>query len=117
MRDSTGEHDPEDAGPLGTRLRVGTIRRCVANPKARRPAYELQIDFGPHGVRTSSAQLTENHHPDGLGGRQVLVSTDLGVKRIAGLRSEVLVLGLPGSDGSIVLVGPDRAVPDGGLLH
>ena len=107
----------EDAGPLGTRLRVGTIRSCVPNPRARRPAYVLQIDLGPHGVRTSSAQLTENHQPDDLVGRQVIVAIDLGVKHIAGVRSEVLVLGLDDHDGSIVLVGPDRSVPDGGLLH
>ena len=117
MDESATDPEVEDAGPLGTRLRVGTIRSCVANPKARRPAFEIQIDLGPHGVRTSSAQLTENHAPDELVGRQVIVATDLGVKHIAGVRSEVLVLGLCGTDGSIVLVGPDRPVPDGGLLH
>ena len=117
MDDSATDHEVEDAGPLGTRLRVGTIRSCVTNPKARRPAYVLRVDLGPHGLRTSSAQLTENHDVDDLVGRQVVVATDLGVKHIAGVRSEVLVLGLPGPDGSTILVGPDRPVPDGGLLH
>ena len=107
----------EDAGPLGTRLRVGTIRSCVLNPKAKPPAFEILIDLGPHGLRTSSARLTEHHRPEDLVGRQVIVATDLGVKRIAGVKSEVLVLGLGDHEGSIVLVGPDRPVPDAGLLH
>ena len=111
------DHDAGDAGPLGTRLRVGTIRDCILNPKARPPAYELRIDLGPHGVVVSSARLTENHEAETLIGRQVVVATDLGTRRIAGVRSEVLVLGLSDADGSIVLVGPDRPVPDGGLLH
>ena len=108
---------PADHGPLGTRLRVGTIRSCTENSRARRPAFILQVDLGPHGVRTSSAQLTEHHGPEDLVGRQVIVATDLGMKRIAGVESEVLVLGLPDADGSTILIAPDRRVPDGGLVH
>lgn len=108
---------PEDRGPLGTRLRVGTIRSCTENPGARRPAFILQVDLGPHGLRTTSAQLTEHHRPEELVGRQVIVATDLGMKRIAGVKSEVLVLGLPDADGSTILIAPDRRVPDGGLVH
>lgn len=117
MDDPSVDHDGDASGPLGTRLRVGTIRSCVPNPRARRPAYVLEVDLGPHGVRTSSAQLTGNHQPGDLIGRQVIVATDLGVKRIAGVESDVLVLGLEAEDHSIVLLGPDRPVPDGGLVH
>ena len=117
MTDPDPDGVTEDPGPLGTRLRVGTIRSCAANPDARRPAFILEVDLGPHGVRTTSAQLTERHDPEDLVGRQVVVATDLGVKRIAGVKSEVLVLGVPDGDGATILLAPDRTVPDGGLVH
>lgn len=104
-------------GPLRHELRVGTIRSCVPNAKARKPAYALEIDLGPHGVRTSSAQLTARYRPEHLVGRQVIVVMDLGVKRVAGVRSEVLVLGASDASDDIVLLGPDAGVPNGRLVH
>lgn len=107
----------EPASPLGTTLRVGTVRSCVPNAAARKPAYVLEIDLGPHGVRTSSAQLTVRYRPDDLVGRQVIVATDLGTKSIAGVRSEVLVLGASDASGEIVLLASASPVPDGSIVH
>ena len=110
---STGEA----SGPLGTTLRVGTVKSCRPNDGAHHPAWVLEIDLGPHGVRNTSARLTVRYQPEDLVGRQVVVATDLGVKRIAGVRSEVLVLGVADSNGTTVLLQPREKVPDGGLIH
>jgi tRNA-binding protein len=98
-------------------IRVGTVLSAAPNPAARRPAYVLEIDFGPEiGRKTSSAQLTELYTPEQLKGRQVAAVVNFAAKRIAGVRSEVLVLGFPDADGRVVLVAVDRPVPDGGRL-
>jgi tRNA-binding protein len=98
-------------------IRVGTVLSAAPNPAARKPAYVLEIDFGPKiGRKTSSAQLTELYTPEQLKGRQVAAVVNFAAKRIAGVRSEVLVLGFPDADGRVVLVAVDRPVPDGGRL-
>ena len=98
-------------------IRVGTVLSAVPNPAARKPAYVLEVDFGPEiGRRTSSAQLTELYTPEQLKGRQVAAVVNFPAKRIAGVRSEVLVLGFPDAVGRVVLVAVDRPVPDGGRL-
>jgi tRNA-binding protein len=98
-------------------IRVGTVLSAAPNPAARKPAYVLEIDFGPEiGRRTSSAQLTERYTPEQLKGRQVAAVVNFPAKRIAGIRSEVLVLGFPDAEGRVVLVAVDRPVPDGGRL-
>jgi tRNA-binding protein len=98
-------------------IRVGTVLSAVPNPAARKPAYVLEVDFGPEiGRRTSSAQLTELYTPEQLKGRQVAAVVNFPAKRIAGVRSEVLVLGFPDAAGRVVLVAVDRPVPDGGRL-
>jgi tRNA-binding protein len=98
-------------------IRVGTVLSAVPNPMARKPAYVLEVDFGPEiGRRTSSAQLTELYTPEQLKGRQVAAVGNFPAKRIAGVRSEVLVLGFPDAAGRVVLVAVDRPVPDGGRL-
>jgi tRNA-binding protein len=98
-------------------IRVGTVLSAVPNPAARKPAYVLEIDFGPEiGRKTSSAQLTELYAPEQLKGRQVAAVVNFPAKRIAGVRSEVLVLGFPDAAGRVVLVAVDRPVPDGGRL-
>jgi len=95
-------------------IRVGVIVRAEPNPKARKPAYRLWIDFGELGTRTSSAQITALYEPAGLTGRLVLAVVNFPPRRVAGFSSEVLVLGVPaGSGQSIALVGPDREVPPG----
>jgi tRNA-binding protein len=98
-------------------IRVGTVLSAVPNPAARKPAYVLEVDFGPEiGRQTSSAQLTELYTPEQLKGRQVAAVVNFPAKRIAGVRSEVLVLGFPDAEGRVVLVAVDQPVPDGGRL-
>jgi len=99
---------------LAVRIQVGRVVRAEEFREARKPAYKLWIDFGESGVRTSSTQLATLYTPEDLVGRQVLAVTNLPPRQIAGFRSEVLVLGLPAEDGeAVVLVGPERAVPEG----
>lgn len=94
-------------------MRTGTILEAERNPDARKPAYVMQIDFGPLGVKISSAQLTENYNPDDLVGRQVIAVTNFPVKRIAGVQSQVLVLGVMSKDEGVVLLQPDQVVKNG----
>ena len=84
-------------------IRAGTIRTVEFFEEARKPAYKLWIDFGPFGVKQSSAQLTSLYRPEDLVGRQVICATGLGAKRVAGFKSEVLVTGFARADGSIIL--------------
>ncbi len=95
-------------------LRVGTIVHAEPNAKAHKPAYVLHVDLGEAiGTKTSSAQLTTHYQPADLVGRQVLAVVNFPPKRIAGVRSEILVCGLVEADGGVVLVSPDRPVPNG----
>jgi tRNA-binding protein len=95
-------------------LRVGTIVHAEPNVRAQKPAYVLTVDLGEViGTRTSSAQLTRHYQPADLIGRQVLAVINFLPKRIAGIRSEILVCGLVEADGGVVLVSPDRPVPNG----
>jgi len=98
-------------------LRAGRIVRVEPNEKARKPSYKLWIDFGPLGVKTSSAQLTELYTPEDLQGRLIIAAVNLGVRRIAGFPSEVLVLGVPDEAGRVVLLQPEREVPPGGRIY
>ena len=97
-------------------LRVGCVTRVEPNPKARKPAYEIWIDFGPLGVKRSSAQLTDLYRAEELLGRLVVAAVNLGTRNIAGVPSEVLVLGLPDEEGRVVLLGVEREVPLGGRV-
>jgi tRNA-binding protein len=98
-------------------IRVGTIVAAEPFPEARRPAYKLSIDFGlPLGVRSSSAQLTRHYTPEALVGRQIAAVVNVAPRRIGPFLSEVLVLGFPDAEGAVVLIAPDRPVPDGGKL-
>jgi tRNA-binding protein len=99
-------------------IRVGTIVEVQPFPEARRPAYKLLVDFGPElGRRRSSAQIVRHYRPEALVGRQVAAVVNFPPKQIGKFMSEVLVLGFPDGGGEVVLVGPDRAVPDGGRLY
>jgi tRNA-binding protein len=98
-------------------VRVGTVVEAEPFPEARKPSIRLTVDFGPKiGTRKSSAQLTARYEPEGLVGRQVLAVVNFPPKRIAGFKSEVLVLGVPDGDGEVVLLSPDHRVPPGGRM-
>ncbi len=98
---------------LKVEIRTGTVLEARLNEKARKPAYVLTIDFGPEGIRTSSAQLTKNYQPEDLVGLQVVAVLNFPVKRIAGVKSEVLVLGAMSSETDVVLLTPTQAVENG----
>ncbi len=102
---------------LAVDIRVGTVREVQPFPEARKPAWKLVIDFGPElGARRSSAQITELYGADELVGRQVAAVVNLGPRQIGPFRSEVLTLGFPDGAGRVVLISPERPVPDGARL-
>ncbi|NMP21771.1 tRNA-binding protein [Sulfobacillus harzensis] len=94
-------------------LLVGTVVRAAVNEGARKPAYHLVIDFGPAGLKESSAQITDHYQPEDLVGRQVIGVMDFPPRRIASVKSEVLVLGAVNEGGDVVLLRPDMPVPNG----
>lgn len=99
-------------------LRAGTILEAREFPQARRPAYQLVLDFGPEiGIRKSSAQLTHHYTPATLVGRQVLAVVNFPPKQIGPFRSEVLVVGAPDADGHTVLAALAAPVPNGSRLY
>ena len=97
-------------------MRVGRVLEAEPFPEARKPAYKLRIDFGPLGVRRSSAQLTAHYRPDELRGKLVIAVLNFPPRQIGPVRSEVLVLGVPDSDGAVVLLEPSVDVPLGGRV-
>jgi tRNA-binding protein len=98
-------------------IRVGTVIDAERFPEARKPAIKLTIDFGDGiGIKTSSAQLTIHYHADQLIGRQVCAVVNFPPRQIGTFMSEVLILGMPDDDGSVVLIKPDFKVPNGGRL-
>jgi tRNA-binding protein len=98
-------------------IRIGTVRTAQPLEGARKPAIRLEIDFGPEiGVKKSSAQLTVHYTPQELVGRQVAAVVNFPPRQIGKFMSEVLTLGFPDGNGSVVLVVADKKVPDGGKL-
>ena len=99
-------------------IRVGTIVRAEPFPEARRPAYKVWVDFGADlGVKKTSAQITRHYGMEELTGRQVAAVVNFPAKQIGKFMSEILVLGFPDAEGEVVMIGPDRKVPDGGRLY
>ena len=102
---------------LKVELRVGRIRSAETFAQARKPAYVLQVDFGPElGVRKSSAQVTTHYTPEQLVGRQVVAVVNFPRKQIGPLMSECLVTGFHDADGAVRLCVPDQDVPLGTRL-
>ena len=98
-------------------LRVGRVLTAEVFAQARKPAYVLQVDFGPElGVRKSSAQITEHYTPDELVGRLVVAVVNFPKKQIGPLMSECLITGFHDADGAVALCVPDRDVPLGTRL-
>ena len=99
-------------------IRCGTVVEAAPFPEARKPAIKLVIDFGPEiGTRKSSAQITEQYSPDTLVGKKVMAVVNFPPRQIGPFMSEVLTLGLSDANGAIVLLTPERPVPDGAPMH
>lgn len=98
-------------------LRVGRIVAAEVFAQARKPAYLLQVDFGPElGIKKSSAQITHHYTPEGLIGKQVVAVVNFPKKQIGPVMSECLVTGFPDANGHVVLCVPDQNVPLGAPL-
>ena len=98
-------------------VRIGTVIEAVEFPEARKPAYKLRIDFGEEiGIMRSSAQITVHYNAEELVGRQVAAVVNFPPRQIGPFMSEVLTLGFGDSNGDIVLIEPERAVPNGSRM-
>ncbi len=97
-------------------IRVGTILEAVDFPNAKRPAYQLSIDFGEFGIKKSSAQITTLYKKDILIGKQVIAVVNFPVKQIANFFSECLVLGIYNENNDVVLLQPSLPVQNGGRI-
>jgi tRNA-binding protein len=102
---------------LAVDIRVGTIVAAEPFPEARKPSLKLRIDFGAAvGERKSCAQIAALYSPSELVGRQVAAVVNFPPRQIGKFMSQVLTLGFPADDGSVVLIAPTKDVPNGGRL-
>ncbi len=97
-------------------MRVGTITHAEANSKARLPAYILTIDFGELGVKTSSAQITQHYQCSELVNQQVIAVMNFPAKRVAGVKSEVLVLAAVDEQKGTILIQPNKNAVNGSRI-
>ncbi|MEE4015333.1 tRNA-binding protein [Roseibium sp. FZY0029] len=99
-------------------VRVGRVIKAEEFPEARKPAYKMQIDFGPEiGIKKTSAQITRHYTPETLVGKLVMAVVNFPPRQIGPVMSEVLTLGVPDEDGEVVLLSPTKDVPIGGRLY
>ncbi|MCD9575574.1 tRNA-binding protein [Flavobacterium soyae] len=97
-----------------TDIRVGTIIEVNDFPEARKPAFQLTIDFGVEiGIRKSSAQITKRYQKEDLINRQIVAVVNFPKKQIGKFMSECLVLGAVGEEGDVILLAPDFKIPNG----
>lgn len=97
-----------------TEMRAGTIIEANDFPEARKPAYQLTIDFGAEiGIRKSSAQITKRYAKEDLIGRQIVAVVNFPKKQIGKFVSECLVLGAVGQEGDVILMAPDFKIENG----
>ncbi len=94
-------------------MRVGTIIEAREFPKAKKPAYQLRIDFGEQGIKNSSAQITKFYSTESLVGQQVIAVINFPPKKIVDFISECLVLGVYDRNGDVVLLAPRHEVDNG----
>jgi len=94
-------------------IRIGTITEVKEFPKAKKPAFQLTIDFGQLGIRKSSAQITALYSMDQLLGQQVIAVVNFEPKQIADFRSECLILGVYTEKNEVVLLTPERKITNG----
>lgn len=95
---------------------AGTVIDVTNFPNARKAAYQLTIDFGEHGIKRSSAQITHHYKKDELMGKQIVAVINFPVKQIANFFSECLVLGVYDENKLVVLLTPDKKVQNGGKI-
>ena len=93
-------------------LRVGTIRSAMEFPEAKKPAYQLEIDFGPLGILYSSAQITKRYKLEELPNRQIIAVVNIGTRKVANFESQCLVLGANDNQ-EVVLLTPESKIPNG----
>ncbi len=94
-------------------IRTGTIIEAMDFAKAKKPAYRLKIDFGPLGIKQSSAQITHHYTKGDLMGKQIVAVVNFPPKQIANFFSECLVLGVYDENNNVMLLQPDKAVGNG----
>lgn len=94
-------------------MRVGTIIQAENFKEARNPAYKVWIDFGELGVRKTSAQITKLYDLQSIIGLQVVAVVNFPPKQIANFMSECLLLGAMGPDKEVIMLNPERDVPNG----
>ncbi len=96
-----------------TEMRTGTVLEAEDFPEAKNPSYKMRIDFGELGIKKTSAQLTKLYKKEDLVGRQIIAVTNFPPRQIGSFMSEVLVLGVVLDNKEVVLLQPDRNVPNG----
>ena len=97
-------------------MRIGTITAVADFPTARKPAFQLTIDFGDFGVLKSSAQITKRYSKESLLGKQIVAVVNFPPKQIGNFMSECLVLGAVGEDGDVILLEPDTSSNNGSRI-